>query len=166
MSDRRLLLETRAAKQLRDSLRLITDDEEVIADTIEGETNLELAIQNALHSLGEDEIQQDGLSAYIKKLSERLERTNHRIERKRDAILQAMQAGEKRKLTLPEATISIRDIKPSLDVTDESKIPSQYFVEQKPKLDRAALKADLEAGKAVAGAVMDNGGTGLTIRRK
>ncbi len=165
MSDRRLALETAAANALREALLTITDDEDAVRDTIEGETNLREAIAIVLADIGEDEILVEGIGAMMKKLAERKGRIEYRIDRRRAAIERAMVVGEIQKLELPLATLSLRKVAPGLEITDEKMIPECYFVAQPPKLDKVALKDDLKAGKQLPGAILGNGSINLTIRR-
>lgn len=164
-AERRLELEKNAARILRDALREITDDAEVIADTIQGETNLHETIHDALKSLMEDEILEAGIEKVVKELQGRLGRVQLKVEKKRLAILRAMAAGEVRKLTYPEATLSLRRVPPGLVVDDQRKIPKNYFEPQEPRLNRTALKDDLKSGKTVAGARLDNGSETLSLKK-
>lgn len=165
-SSRKLMIETRAAKQLRDFLLTLTDDQEAISDTIDGQTNVRDAIHGALLANDLDEAMLNGLKLHIKTLGERAERISYRIDQRRTAMQKAMEAAEIPKIQFPEASLSLRDIPRGLEIQDEAVIPVQYWVDQEPKLDRSALKADLLAGSVISGAVLDNGGTGITIRRK
>ncbi len=163
--ERRLIIETNAANMLRQSLLEITDDEETIRDTIEGETNLQSAIQEALGSLMEDEILEAGIEHTLKALQARLNRVQFKVEKKRAAILRAMEAGELKKVILPEATLSLRQVPRGLEIQDLRKIPKRYFEEQEPRLNKAALKQDLKDGKSVDGAILDNGSITLSIKK-
>lgn len=164
-SERNLDLETRAARALRDVLLTITDDDGAVADTIEGETNLHEAIKAVMDKITEDEILVTGIGSMAQALADRKARIAHRIERRRAAIERGMSVGEIQRLELPLATLSLRRIPPALQIANEAVIPPEYFLPQPPKLDRTALKEALKAGKDVPGALLDNGGIGLTVRR-
>lgn len=163
---RKLHIETVAATGLREFLKTLTDDEETRRDTIEAETNLHETIHAALQHIVEQEILLTGLRDYIQTMTTRRERAEWRIEQIRDAIYSAMIAGEIPKVTFPEGVISVRSVPPSLEVTDESKIPTEFFKPQPPKLDKSRLKEWLESGKTVEGATLSNGGQTLTIRKR
>lgn len=74
-----------------------------------------------------------------------------------------MEAGDIRKLELPEATLSIRVVPPSLVITDEASLPDwAWRVKREP--DKAAIKDRMKAGDFVPGVEMSNGGTTLSVR--
>src|SRR4051812_4164108 len=106
-SERKLAIESAAARQMRDYLLTITDDGQAIADTIDGETDLREAIRRVLWSVTEDQTLVAGLKETIETLEARKSRFDARIERLRTAIEKGMLAGELPKLELPEATLSI-----------------------------------------------------------
>jgi hypothetical protein len=69
-------------------------------------------------------------------------------------------------VTLPEATLSLREGLPSLTVTDETQIPVTYWREKVIRtLDKVALGDDLRAGRNVDGATLGNAQPVLTVRR-
>lgn len=162
---RRLARETAAANALRQALVAITDDPDALRDTIEGETSLHGAIASVMGTIQEDETHVLGLAAMIEKLRGRKERIEARVDRKRTAIEQAMSIGELRKLELPDATLFLREVPPQVQITDESKVPAQFWKAADPKLDKAALKAALKEGQQITGATLGNGGVALSIRR-
>ncbi len=151
---------------LREFPELATDDV-ALADSLEGVSSFAESVRLVLRSIDEDQILIDGIKARITELLERNNRHADRIDRKRAAITQAMErAGEKR-LTLPEATLSLSPAQPKLIVTEEMLIPPLYLVQPPAKLDKRALLADLKSGTTVPGAEMSNpGALQLTIRRK
>ena len=151
---------------LRAFLAELTDDKDTIADTIDGETNLKETIHGVLKAIGEDEILTDGIGVAIHALQQRKERCEWRIEKRRKAILLAMQAGEMPKIIYPEATISVGLARSKVVVTDEAKIPDIFFDPLPPQLNKAKLKAALSvAGNGIEGAALNNGGVQLTIKK-
>lgn len=163
--------QTEAAKSLLSSLRDqgVEDDAELVADAIEGETNLVEAIGAALAQIDEEEAHILGLSAKIEQFSARRDAKKRRVERTRALIEQAMIATDQTSLRLPTATLSLTKRAPGLIVNSEADIPSRFFVEQErpaPKLDKKALAAAIKAGEQVPGANLDNGSVSLSVRRK
>lgn len=137
----------------------------------------------ALLTIMDDEISLvNALTTRIQALSVRKNDLESAAERKRAFILQfmLMSSYSETGIKLPEATISIKKNPDKLEVTDESAVPTDFFVTPPPKLDRTALKEalkNIEAAKAAAeaagaeinvaeirGAQMVDGGYGLTIR--
>ncbi len=170
--DYNLHRQTEAAKSLLSSLRDqgVDDDADLVADAIEGETNLLEAIEAALAQIDECDVLITGLKAKEEEFETRRKSIERRAERVRALIEQAMLATDQTTLKLPTATLSLTKRAAALIVTDEADIPAKYWVEQPrpaPKLDKKALTADLrEAKAAIPGATLDNGSFSLTVRRK
>ncbi|MQV97018.1 hypothetical protein GHK46_06080 [Sinorhizobium medicae] len=164
--------QTEAAKALLVDLRNqgADDDTDLVADTIEGETNLMEAIEEAIAELDECDVLVTGLKAKETEFEARRKAVEKRAERIRALIEQAMLATDQLSMKLPTATLSLTKRAAALIVTDEADIPAKYWVEQPrpaPKLDKKALTADLrEAKAAIPGATLDNGSFSLTVRRK
>lgn len=173
MSDTEYALrrQTEAARDLLSTIRSegAGDDEELIADTIEGETDLHEAIAAALDEIDEAEVRILGGKAKVKQIEERVAGEERRVERLRAAIERAIVSAElPTPLKLPTATISVSKRKPGVVIDDEAAIPSRFFVQPPapaPKLDKKALAEALVA-EAVPGAHLDNGSLSLTVRRR
>ena len=166
MSEHELLKQVEAAAILRQSLAAITDDEDALRDTIEGQTTLHEMIVSVAASIAQDEELLTGIKVRAEDLSARKFRIESRVDRKRALIEQAMSVGEIRTLELAECTLSLKSKPKGLIVENEADVPSKYWAPQPPKLDRKALTAALRDGQEVPGASLDNGGISLTIRRK
>jgi hypothetical protein len=134
-------------------------------DTIEGETGLHEAIASVVALMREDEILMLGITEMLTSLEARRHRLEERAKRCRAAIEQAMNIGELTRLDLPEASLTLKRVPPGVEITDEAKIPAEFWKAQDPKLDKAALKAALKDGRAVDGATLGNGGITVQIRR-
>lgn len=163
--------QAQVAKDLLASLDMgVADDAELVADTIEGETDLHQALTEALAAIDECEVIEAGCKAKEEQYASRGAAAKARAERIRASIEQALVGLEiAEPLRLPEATLSLSHRKPAVQISDEALIPSRFFVEQPrpaPKLDKKALSAALAAGEAVPGASLDNGSISLNVRRK
>ena len=163
----------------------------LLADTLEGETNLFEAIDTALAEIDETEVLIFGLKEKEGQFTARRRAMEERLKRYRTLIEQAMAISEQTKLRRPAATLTLRTLPPDVVVVQESDIPSKFFVPQPPppaKLDRAALRDALKARQAqidavasisdpaareaalapfpaIPGALLNNGGFSLQIRR-
>jgi hypothetical protein len=148
--------------------RLLVDhpdlDEETLNDTLEGATNLKEAIAAVIRSAIDDEALADALKSRFDTLKQRLNRIEDRAVAKRQAALHAMQAADMPKLLEPDFTASLRATGPSVIVMDEAAIPSPFWVEQRPKLDKRALLGVLASGENVPGATLSNGHVTLSVR--
>lgn len=140
------------------------DDEDLIHDTVEGETDFFECVEKVLSEISECEILAAGINDMQKKLSDRLQRVGGREARLRGLLDQAFQLAEIQSHTFPSATISMKRVPPKLIIKDEASIPSTFYEPQPPKLDKAALLKAAKNGP-IAGAEMSNGGTTIQIRR-
>jgi hypothetical protein len=168
--DYKLRRETEAAKQLVTMLKTSgdADDENLVADSIEGETDLMEAIEATLDEIDLEEAMVRGLEDKMEDFDERKQRIKKRIERQRAAIEQAMVICDREKIMLPTATLSLRKVPRAVIIDNEADIPSDYFVIPKvePRLDRKALKEALTDGATIDGAHLDNGSVTLQVYRK
>lgn len=150
------------AAMLHDQL---AEDERFYLDTLEGETDLYELTRLLLNRIEDDEGLQAQLAVQIADRTARKKRASERVEHNRDALKALLECAGLDKLTLAEATLSVRNVPPKAIVTDEAAVPDD-FCKFTRKPDMAAIKAGVEAGAAVPGVSFDNGGTSLTIRRK
>jgi len=158
--------EKRAAEALRETLtKLPGIDDDTVRDSIEGETGLHEAIAGAVELLTGTEILAEGLKAKVKEFQGRLFRYEARIDFLRSAIEQAMVIGELKRMELPECTLSLGNRAPGLVITDEHRVPSAFWRQPDPVLDKAAIKAALKDKQEVPGAILGNGSVTLTVRR-
>ena len=161
----RLQRETEAARILREQLADIAgDDEDVLRDSIEGETNLHELIAAVVEEVAADAASVDGIKAHIETMRGRKERLEARIEAKRSAILNAMAIGEIKKMELPIATLSRKPTPPKVHIVDEAEIPSSFWKRAEPTLDKRALAEALKEKQAIPGVTLSNGSETLAIR--
>lgn len=138
------------------------DDERLLLDTLEGETDLYELASRLLGGIEADDGDAKQLAEQIDNRRTRQARCKARVEARREALGALMECAGVDKLTLPEATVSRRTVAPKLVVTDESAIPDDLCTFTR-KPDLAAIKA---ATDPVPGTALDNGGTSITVRRK
>jgi hypothetical protein len=141
------------------------EDEQLKLDTLEGETNLFEVVRSLLGAIEEDEGIALAVKHQIEQRQARKSAAEHRNEVRREAIRALLDCAGLDKLTLPEATLSVRKVAPKAIISDEAAVPDS-LCRFKRAPDMAAIKAEVEAGRAVSGVTLDNGGSSLTIRRK
>lgn len=160
---RELSIQAEAAKVLLDNIRaVIGDDEQAAADAIEGETNLVEAISGAVERISELNTMVEAVKAREENLKERRKRFERQIELLRTAVATAMEQAELKRLELPHATITVKNLGQQVTVINEADIPSEFWKRADPKLDKRALLAALKQGP-VPGATLSNGGTTIQI---
>jgi hypothetical protein len=141
-------------------------DDDTLADTLEGITDLHEMIAAVIRSALVDEALQTGLRHRLDEMRKRLSRLDLRAEKKRQLAFEAMSAVGVGRLEQPDFTASTRSGSPALIVIAEENIPSHYWVPQPPKLDRQKLLTDLKHGGAIAGAQLSNTKPILMVRTK
>lgn len=129
-----------AAKSLRlEIARMSCGDDQLLADTFEGETTLDAEIRAAVLLIEEDEIFVTGIKAREAELKARRFRFEKRIEATRGLIEQAMTLADWPKLEMDIGTVSIGKAAPRLEIDDEASIPTQFWKRGDPALDKAGL---------------------------
>lgn len=96
--------------------------------------------------------------------TERARRYEARVERFRDLINGILTATETRNAVGRLARASIVRAPPSVLVTDEQRIPDEYFKVERT-LRKSDVLADLKVGVVIDGAVLSNGGETLRLAR-
>lgn len=167
MDERSAKMELEAAKAIRLGIEAMVDDEDAVADTLEGETDLDGLIRALLVSEQDDQALIDGCAARVADLKEREARFKLRKERKRTLALQAMEIAGWKKREMDIGTVSVLAGRVSVEITDEHKIPSKYWEPGAPKLNKKDLLADLKEDDAgIPGAELNPGHASLSVRRK
>ena len=141
-------------------------DEQTLADTVEGLTDLHEIVGAVIRAALTDEALALGLKARIGDLEGRLARLQDRAAKRRTIAKEVMLELELKKLTAPDFTATIREGMPSLLVLDEKAVPSIYWEPGKPKLKRQDLANDLKQGLGVEGAILSNAEPVLSVRTR
>ncbi len=97
-------------------------------------------------------------------MRDRLTRLDERIARKRSIVRTAMQEAGMKRMMQPDFTAYLRAASPSVQVVDEGLIPAEYWLAQKPKLDRVGLLGHLRLGKEIPGATLVADAMSLSVR--
>lgn len=141
-------------------------DEETLSDTVEGMTDLAEMLAAVVRSHLDDVSMANALKERISTMQTRLSRLEERSRRKRELVASTMQRANVKKICEPDFTASLRNTPPAVILTEEDKIPSEYWKPQSPKLDRQSLLATLREGQPVPGAILGNGGSTVSVRVK
>ena len=142
----------------------LEEDGQLRADVIEGETDFHELLRQIERRRQEACSLAGALATNIAELEIRRGRFERREQAMRDLAFKLMSVAEVRKVEMPEATYSVRNVPPSVVIVEEKDLPDDAckFV-RKP--DKTKIKELLEVGP-VAGACMSNGSATLTIRTK
>ena len=141
-------------------------DEQTLADTVEGLTDLNEILAAVLRAALADEALAAGLKGRITEMQDRLERLQQRASKRRQIVKEVMVDVDLKKLTAADFTASIRAGLPGLVVLDEKSIPKIYWEPREPRLNRQGLAADLRQGAEIAGVALSNPEPILSVRTK
>ncbi|MGI9520761.1 MAG: siphovirus Gp157 family protein [Hyphomicrobiaceae bacterium] len=141
-------------------------DDETLADTLEGLTDLNEILVAMVRSALDDEALAAALSTRLGDMKARLDRFTRRAKSKRSLVLEAMTKAELKKIVEADFTISVRSGAPTVEVIEEDRLPEIYWKPQPPKFDRQLLLSDLKHGATIAGAHLAPRAQQLSVRVK
>ena len=141
-------------------------DEQTLADTVEGLTDVHEILAAIVRAALADEALATGLKSRIAEMQERLERLQDRAAKRRQIAKDTMVELDLKKLTAPDFSASIRPGMPALLVIDEAAVPSIYWEPREPRLDRQGLLAELKQGAEITGVTLSNPEPVLSVRTK
>lgn len=176
-----------AVEHLKD---ICGDDEQLLADMIEGEIALEDYVDAVSRLIAEDETTCAALAERSDQITTRKTRLNNRAKRLRTLLATVLDNAGSKTVTTPEATVTVTRLKPNIIIDEEADIPPQWWKRKDPVLDKSGLRkhlnerreafeniapeaTDREAIHAeineqfpeVPGVSLDNGDLSLKIRR-
>lgn len=142
----------------------LVEDDEAWQASLESETDINDLLTQIIRKIEDTKALVVGTKDRFEELNTRKQRFERRLEALRELAFKLMDAADLPKIELPEATLSIRSVPPSVIITDEENLPDiACKFERKP--DKAKIKELLASGH-LAGATMSNGNKSLSIRIK
>lgn len=139
-------------------------DEDTLSDTLEGISDLDALIAEAVRSALDDEALAEALKSRIDSLRTRLDRLKTRARAKRSACAEAMGEAGLKRLACEDMTISLRGGVDRVAIDDEGAVPETFWRTPDPVLDKRAISDALKSGAAVAGARLEASGPSLNVR--
>lgn len=133
-----LISEQEDEQILRDTLASIND---AIEDKADGYVAVIKTLEGDNKAIDEE----------IKRLRQRKTSNQNGVKRLKESLQEVMEQTGKEKFKTALNTYSIANNPPSLDITDESLIPKQYYIEQQPKLDKKELLKVVKDGLEIKG---------------
>jgi hypothetical protein len=141
-------------------------DEQTLADTVEGLTDLHEILAAIVRAALADEAMVTGLKCRISDMQDRLARLQNRAAKRRQIAKDAMVELDLKRITAPDFSASIRPGMPALVVLNEDAVPKTYWEPGEPRLRRQVLASDLKGGAEVAGATLSNPEPVLSVRTR
>src|SRR5689334_15831910 len=159
---------TIAYRSIRDRIRTEDPqiDEQTLADTVEGLTDVHEIIAAIVRSALADEALATGLKPRVAEMEERLNRLQDRATKRRQIVKEVMVELDIKKVTAPDFTVSIRPGMPALLVLDEAVVPSIYWQPSAPRLDRQGLLSELKGGAEIDGVALSDPEPVLSVRTR
>ena len=155
-------------RTLRDRIRAEEPqiDEQTLADTVEGLTDLHEIIAAIVRAALADEALATGLKGRIAEMQDRLDRLQDCAAKRRRIAKDVMVELDIKKITAPDFTVSVRPGIPSLLVLDEASVPSIYWQPVAPRLNRHGLLGELKEGADIKGVTLSNPEPVLSVRTR
>jgi len=141
-------------------------DEQTLADTVEGLTDLHEILTAVIRAALADQALATGIEGRIAEMQARRDRLQDRAAKRRQIAKDVMVELDLKKLAAPDFTASIRPGTPALMVIDEAAVPSIYWEPREPRLNRQGLATDLKQGAEIAGVALSNPEPVLSVRTK
>jgi Siphovirus Gp157 len=141
-------------------------DEQTLADTVEGLTDMHEILAAIIRSALTDEALAAGLKGRIGEMQERFDRLQETAAKRRQIAKDVMIELDLKKITAPDFTVSIRPGTPALLVLDEAAVPSIYWEPREPRLNRQELLSELKEGAEIEGVALSNPEPVLSVRTK
>src|SRR5689334_4266543 len=139
-------------------------DEQTLADTVEGLTDLHEIVAAIVRAAVGDEALAAGLKGRIAEMQDRLERLQDCAAKRRQIAKDVMLELDIKKITAPDFTVSIRPGLPALQVLDEAAVPSIFWQPVAPRLKRQELLTELKGGGQIEGVALSNPEPILSVR--
>jgi hypothetical protein len=155
-----------AYRVLRDRIRAHDPqvDEQTLADTVEGLTDLHEILEAVIRAALADEAMAAGLKGRIAEMQERLDRLQDRSIKRRQIARDVMVELDLKKLSAPDFTASVREGMPALVVLSEEAVPSIYWQPVQPRLKRQELSQELKQGAEIPGVTLSSPEPILSVR--
>src|SRR5262245_34340671 len=155
-------------RSIRDRLRANDPqiDEQTLADTVEGLTDLHEILAAVIRAALADQALATGLEGRIGEMLARRDRLQDRAAKRRQIAKDVMVELDLKKLAAPDFTASIRPGTPALMVIDDAAVPSIYWEPREPRLNRQGLVTELKQGADIAGVALSNPEPVLSVRTK
>lgn len=157
----------RSIDELLVSFPELADDEQLRADTFEGETEITGLLAKLVDYSNEAAAMAGAIKARKAEIGERQARYERKEDAMRALVTGIMDRAGLAKVTLPEATLSIRHIPPAPFVPDiEALAGDCVLLITTKKADMVKIKEAIAMGSMPDGVIMSNGKNSLTIRTK
>jgi len=157
-----------AYRTIRDRIRAEDPqiDEQTLADTVEGLTDVHDIVAAIVRAALADEALATGLKNRIAEMQDRLVRLQDCAAKRRQIAKDVMLELDIKKITAPDFIASVRPGMPALRVLDETAVPSIYWQPVAPRLNRQGLLSELKDGADIKGVALSDPEPVLSVRTR
>ena len=149
--------------QMLDAFPDLAEDEDALADTLEGEHSFPDQLADIVRSALEDEAKAEGMKDFLGKLRDRQAWLKQRAAKKKKIVLYFMEEVGLKRLDPPDFTCTRRVTQPGVQVINEDDIPDDYWrIKREPDLSK--IRQFLKDGTAIPGCTLKNASETLTIK--
>ena len=128
------------------------EDEQILKDTLASINDaIEEKADGYVAVIKSLEADNHAIDEEIKRLRQRKTSNQNGVKRLKESLQKVMEQTGKEKFKTSLNSYSIANNPHSLDIIDETLIPKQYYVEQKPKLDKKELLKAVKGGLELKG---------------
>ena len=155
-------------RALRDRIRAEDPqiDEQTLADTVEGLTDLHEIVTAIIRAALADEALATGLKCRIADMQERLDRLQDRASKRRQIAKDVMVELDLKKITAPDFTVSIRPGMPPCWCSMRRPCRASIGSRATPRLNRQELLSELKDGAEIKGVALSNPEPVLSVRTR
>ena len=140
---------TTTAQALYDLLASGEIDEQTFNDTLEA-MGTEDKLEGYCKVIRQFEADAEMLKAEKERIANKQKIAENSIARMKTAIANFLHAQNTDKSSAGVFSVALSTSK-AVNIVDESKVPVRFFVEQAPKIDKAAIRKELMAGETIEG---------------
>jgi DNA mismatch repair ATPase MutS len=131
-------------------------DQQVFADTLQSiQEVIEDKAENIAKLVKNLSADIDALKSEEKRLADRRKVLENKVDWLKQYLKEQMEVAGIDKVKRPTLNVSIQNNPPKIKVINEGIIPSQYMIQQDPKLDKKAMLADLKNGVDIPGVELE-----------
>ena len=140
----------------------LAEDEILRADMIEGNTSAHAVITELVRILNTAKAQAASLTGYIMELEFRRTRFERREQSIRAMIMKILNHANLKRCEVQEATVTIKAGSAKVIITDESKIPDEFFrIKKEP--NKSMIREAMQNHHIVPGCELSNGEPVLSV---
>lgn len=140
---------TVAANELYDLLTSGEIDEQTFNDTLQA-MGTEEKLESYCKVIRQLEADAEMFKAEKERIEKKQKAVTNSIARMKNAVIEFMKAQGTDKTSAGTFTVRLSESK-ATSITDESKIPARFLIEQAPKIDKTAIRKELLAGEKIPG---------------